>query len=213
MINLGNIFSNIGSMSSIDNFTMVEIATTRFAIDAVKRNFIKKDFWKKPLEERQAMMAAFWGELITKANMRTTLEFRVPQRKAEGILDVISHYDTTTDKIIMSKPSLMTLLHEFRHAFIHSMGYKFPTSAAEKDAQYWSHQVFLLALPVTYFKSLGSKKFLHDPFGVFILVRAEETSEPAIRPVLSGMEGLREATEALAQSIDREIHRSPEAHE
>lgn len=64
---------------------------------------------------------------------------------------------------VFHKPSMMTFLHEFRHAMQYKIeGLKLYKGDVEEDARAWSHSAFKKALPKSYKKAIERGLFHHQ---------------------------------------------------
>ncbi|AKQ08601.1 hypothetical protein PBC5_035 [Bacillus phage PBC5] len=72
------------------------------------------------------------------------------------------YLDEPNEIHIFYKPSLMTFLHEFRHAMQYRIeGLKLYRDDLEHDARAWSHSLYRLALPKSYKSAIEKGLFLH----------------------------------------------------
>lgn len=73
------------------------------------------------------------------------------------------YFPTLHEAYLFEKPSIMTLLHEFRHA-VQTKKPDMPMhrNEAEEDARAWSHSVFRRALPVSYRNAMEKGLFHHS---------------------------------------------------
>jgi hypothetical protein len=123
--------------------------------------FKQKGFWQMNEAEQQEVCTAFWVALCHEYELQAELRFD----SSNGI----AYFRTGGGEIVngvctLYKPSIMTLLHEFRHILQQQIpDLTLANPNVELDAQLWSHGVFCNAMPILYTKNRQRNLFLHAP--------------------------------------------------
>lgn len=125
---------------------------------------IKKGIWSKDVSDvDKAIFMGIWlkkvseiyGMKVPKFYYTGGDEGRREYRKTGGGCYIPSHHTIC----LFRKPSLTTLMHEFRHAMQHQLGVK-KYKGFEPDARAWSCSLYRLSAPKAY-KRAVEKGLLH----------------------------------------------------
>lgn len=140
---------------------------TKIKPEAVKitKELIKSGIWKSDItNEDKAIYMGIWVQ-----KMSALYGFNVPKFYFIGGKDGAREYKRTgggcyfpelDEMYVFKKPSLTTLLHEFRHVMQHKANVKRFRNDAEEDARAWSCSLYRTAAPNSYKKAM-EKGIMH----------------------------------------------------
>jgi hypothetical protein len=128
---------------------------------AITKELIKSGIWKKEVSnEDKAIYMGIWVQKMSQLYGMETPKFyfvggkegkREYNRTGGGC-----YFPTLNEMYVFKKPSLTTLLHEFRHAMQEKLDVKEFRKNKEEDARAWSVSLYKLAAPNSYKKAVAA---------------------------------------------------------
>lgn len=132
---------------------------------ALTKELAKSGIWKKDVSKSdKAIAMGIWVQKMADLYNMERPKFyfidgakgKAQYRKTGGGCYIPSHHEI----YVFEKPSITTLLHEFRHAMQFQLGVKKFRGDHEEDARAWSVSLYRLSLPKSY-KNAVEKGILH----------------------------------------------------
>lgn len=131
----------------------------------ITKELIKSGIWKSDVSnEDKAIYMGIWLQ-----KMSALYGMRTPKFYYVGGKDGAREYRRTgggcyfpelNEMYVFKKPSLTTLIHEFRHAMQEQLNVKQFRNDAEEDARAWSCSLYRAAAPTSYKKAM-EKGIMH----------------------------------------------------
>jgi len=119
----------------------------------VRKNLIALKYYRQNVEVQKTMLQVTLTALNKHFNTNVDMRFTLNSTMDGSCLAGGNH-------IVMCTMSIMTFVHEFRHALQHAGATTLSTDI-ELDAQIWSHTVFFIASPAMYITARDDNKFCH----------------------------------------------------
>lgn len=129
-------------------------------INLTRDTFRMTGFWRKNQEEQQEVISAFLNGLKEIWEIQFEVELNFSNEVMASLTGGAS-YIHEPPKLIVYKPSVMTLLHMFKYVLRYLVP-DYPTvdGEANMDSAIWSHTIFKLAMPVLYEKNIQNGTFM-----------------------------------------------------
>lgn len=129
------------------------------------KELIKGGIWKSDVSnEDKAILMGVWVQKVSRIYNLPTPKFYFVGGK-EGAREYNRtgggcYFPTLNEMYVFKKPSLTTLLHEFRHCMQKQLGVTQFRKDAEEDARAWSCSLYRLSAPNSYKKAM-EKGIMH----------------------------------------------------